>query len=129
MLVVIRMIVDDDGASGGESTPMEEAERTPPLPSQKAQILDIMAEKAFMEAGDVWYPISFRWWDAWRQYVGLEQEEDVKGSFSADENLFPGAIDNSGLQGDSDREIDKKVGTPPCMDLADLHFIDWLHPS
>lgn len=102
-------MVDEDGVSDAVATPMDEVEPTPEAPSvgeQRAQIKAIMEQKAFLEFGDIYYPINFRWWDTWRRYVGFDEEN---GSFVPSDDLHPGGIDNMGLRGDSDVEIDKRV--------------------
>lgn len=78
-------------------------------------------EANFMQPEDVWYAVSLKWWEKWKQYVGYEStsdwvkveegEESATSSFMEKEEWHPGKMDNASLQGDEALELSKSVSS------------------
>lgn len=74
-----------------------------PVPSQAEQAEQItrLQEAEERHAGDTCYLVACRWYQAFRQYVGIRRQGDILSlAMAGQERKHPGPIDNSSLLGE-----------------------------
>uniref|UniRef100_A0A672KP62 Ubiquitin carboxyl-terminal hydrolase 15 n=1 Tax=Sinocyclocheilus grahami TaxID=75366 RepID=A0A672KP62_SINGR len=65
--------------------------------TQRGEIATLL--KTPLRRADTWYLVDSRWFKQWKKYVGFDSWDKYQ---MGDQNVYPGAVDNSGLLTDGD---------------------------